>query len=152
MSSSPRFGTIASITVCAGTLLAGCAPLHRGPVPPPAVEEITVHVANCLTDNIRIAVHPWEAWVRRGRPLEWVVTGVDSMVVEPRVPDRWPFQERPTRARRDPREPERPARASAGNVLPTAPVYERYQYDIILHCGARVIRIDPDIIIRNGME
>lgn len=91
-------------------------------------------------DAVTITVDPWEANVAPDTSIEWVVSGADSILIEPKNPGRWPFPGRPK-----PGNPNLPAKA--GKVDKDAKDKDRYPYNIILIAGDLRIDIDPDIVI-----
>jgi hypothetical protein len=152
MTRSTAGSNLARAAVAAGLLamLVSCAPPRAGLAPPPAVEEISIQVSGCATDNIAIVVHPWTAYVERGRPLRWTTPAtVDSVVIQATRPGQWPFEwAQPGQPQR--RAARGGAAIQAGAMRPGAAAGS-YSYRFLLYCDGRVIDIDPDIVIFDPM-
>lgn len=156
-SALPALAGVAALAVLAVLVTGRALPSQAHDSAAPAgVSQITIEVSGCETDSIAIVVRPWTAHVQRGRPLSWTTpAGVDSVVIEALQADRWPFAwERPGHRPEQPEHhrpaPRRSARGGmpiqAGNV-PAHAALGTYSYRFLLYCGARVIDIDPEIII-----
>lgn len=117
----------------------------RGGDAPGAVEQrapvrVSVSVTNCERDTVTFTVSPWQARVGPDDDLAWTQSGTDSVAIRP-LTSGWPFPTANPRAARG-------ALASAGRLARgRAQEGQVFSYEIIVYCGDRVLRIDPDIII-----
>lgn len=168
MSRSLRFPLVV-FTAGAAAALFGCV-VRPDLTPPAPVNDISIDITGCNTNQIGIIVRPWTAWVARGQPLRWTTpAAVDSVAIQAIDPTRWPFQWGPGQGlregpgqgqgqlqqapRQQPPQQRRSARGGqpiqAGTVPADAPIGETYRYRILVYCQGRVLDIDPDLIIRD---
>lgn len=142
--------------VCLVPMALACATPGPQPAPPTPTDVVSIQTTGCETDYVSIVVDPWTAYVRRGQPVQWTTpASVDSVAIEPVHADLWPFEwevpaDRPDARQRQPA-PRRVAPGGqpieAGTVPETALPGQRFNYRILLYCGARTLDIDPDFII-----
>jgi len=101
---------------------------------------VSVSVTNCEQETFTITVSPWQARVSPDDDLAWTQSGTDSVAIRPLTAG-WPFPTANPKAARG-------ALASAGQLARgRAQEGQVFRYEIIVYCGDRVYKIDPDIII-----
>lgn len=126
-------GAFVALSLAVGDTASASA--SRAPV------QVSIAVENCGADAVTITINPWQARVGPEDDLTWVHSGADSVMIEPVTRGNWPFPTANPRAARG-------AAASAGRMTRgRAQVGQVVQYAIVLYCGGRMLRIDPDIII-----
>lgn len=135
------FVALAAITAFVVSRRRGSPPSGFKPTPRESVE---VKV-KCDANSFSLVVDPWHVYVRRERPLKWVLDGPagSTMEIKPQDATKWPLGATLPLPQATPNKPT----INAGNVNKNATVGSTHKYSILIECGGRTFDIDPDIYI-----